>query len=389
MLTQASDLAKELRDTVNYYEILSDLSLAFLMDSCFDDAKVTALKCYEGDGRYATNLAHFDAANAYAELNLADSARYYLNRVNIDDCNQFDSMMYARTLSRVFKAEGNVKGALEQENLSNEITQKIIEASERNQLFETENQEDIRIMRDKNTIISNVQWKAMLVSIVLFVSLLLLIILGYYVYRFRRYKQLVNELKQNQQITKSLIEEYKAISITDKQGMVIAEENNAEEDNAEEDNTKIDNNEKIRTLNHYLNLYYETINDLLQKSNKIPKEAFVSEFKKTIVYAAKDNYYWDVTRMLADEKSGGLVTYLCDNNENLIEAEIRIICLTCQGYKNSTISTITGYSLNSIKSIKTRIKNKIGIPYTLDAYIKQELLKEKHKVDIEKECNSL
>ena len=185
-----------------------------------------------------------------------------------------------------------------------------------------------------------------------------------------------------------MIEEFKYNSTSDNQGMDTTEVDDAEEDKTEE-SIKKDNNEKIRTLNHYLNLYYKTINDLLQKSNKIPREAFVSEFKNTIVNAAKENYYWDVTRMLADEKSGGLVTYLCDNNENLIEAEIRIICLICQGYKNNTISAITGYSVNSIKSIKTRIKNKIGITYTLDAYIKQELLKEKHKVDIEKECNSL
>lgn len=380
LLSQSSYLAEELKDTVSYYEVLSDLSLAYLLDSCFEEAKVTALKCYEMDGRYATNLVHFDAANAYAELNIADSARYYLNRVNIDNCNQYDSMMYARTLSRVFKAEGDVDGALEQENLCNDITQRIIEASKRNDIYETESSEDVRIIREKNVILSNVKWKALFVSLI---SLLLLIILGYYVYRFKHYKQLVNELKYHLLTTKSLIEEFKYSSTIDNQGMETTEVDDTEE-NTTEENTKKYNNEKIRTLNHYLSLYYETINDLLQKSNEIPREAFVNEFKKVIVDAAKDNYYWDVTRMLADEKSGGLVTYLCDKNEDLIESEIRIICLMCQGYKNNTIAIITGYSLNSIKSIKTRIKNKIGIPYTLDAFIKQELLKEKHKEDIKK-----
>ena len=265
LLTQASNLAKELNDTVSYYVVLSDLSLAFLLDSCFEEAKATALKCYEMDGKYATNLVHCDAANAYAELNMADSAKYYINKVKIDNCSQHDSMMYAYTLSRVFKAEGNINDALKQQNLSDEITQKILEESERNIIHETEKLEDSRILRDKNSTLSSVEWKATLVSLL---ALFLLIILGYYVWRFKRYRQLVDELKQEQQITKSLIDDLKAVSATD----------NQVKETTAEDRSKNENNERIGTLNHYLNLYYETINDLLQKSNKMSREAFVSEF---------------------------------------------------------------------------------------------------------------
>ena len=222
----------------------------------------------------------------------------------------------------------------------------------------------------KDTSISSIKWRAMVVS---FISFFLFIIFCYYFYKNIKYKQFVDDLKQNQLLAQSLINELKNKA------------NNGDVKSEEGIDVKVDNpgydvgNERMQALSNYLYHYYDTINDLLHKCNKVPREEFVKEFKKTIISASKDNYYWDVTCLLANEKSGNLVTRLCDEHEDLIEAEIRIICLMCQGYKNNTISLITGYGVNSIKSIKTRIKNKIGISIPLDAFVREEVLKEKHK----------
>ena len=349
MLTQASNLAKELNDTVSYYIVLSDLSLAFLLDSCFEEAKATALKCYEMDGKYATNLVHCDAANAYAELNMADSARYYINKVKIDNCSQHDSMMYAYTLSRVFKAEGNINDALKQKNLSDEITQKILEESERNIIHETEKLEDSRILRDKNSTLSSVEWKATLVSLL---ALFLLIILGYYVWRFKRYRQLVDELKQEQQITDSLIAEYKEKTSTDGE-----------------------NKELHSTIVSYLEQHFNSLKSLIEKSNSMKHSDFVKLLKERSSQLGANNEMSKLLIMLADDKYNNLISKFSELYPSLNENELKIISLISLGYHNEEIAFCTGMEVPSVRTKKTRIKIKMKLPMSLDAFVTQEKLK--------------
>ena len=349
LLTQASNLAKELNDTVSYYIVLSDLSLAFLLDSCFEEAKATALKCYEMDGKYATNLVHCDAANAYAELNMADSARYYINKVKIDNCSQYDSMMYAYTLSRVFKAEGNINDALKQKNLSDEITQKILEESKRNIIHETEKLEDSRILRDKNSTLSSVEWKATLVSLL---ALFLLIILGYYVWRFKRYRQLVDELKQEQQITDSLIVEYKEKTSTDGE-----------------------NKELHSTIVSYLEQHFNSLKSLIEKSNSMKHSDFVKLLKERSSQLGANNEMSKLLIMLADDKYNNLISKFSELYPSLNENELKIISLISLGYHNEEIAFCTGMEVPSVRTKKTRIKIKMKLPMSLDAFVTQEKLK--------------
>ncbi len=349
LLTQASNLAKELNDTVSYYIVLSDLSLAFLLDSCFEEAKATALKCYEMDGKYATNLVHCDASNAYAELNMADSARYYINKVKIDNCSQHDSMMYAYTLSRVFKAEGNINDALKQKNLSDEITQKILEESKRNIIHETEKLEDSRILRDKNSTLSSVEWKATLVSLL---ALFLLIILGYYVWRFKRYRQLVDELKQEQQITDSLIAEYKEKTSTDGE-----------------------NKELHSTIVSYLEQHFNSLKSLIEKSNSMKHSDFVKLLKERSSQLGANNEMSKLLIMLADDKYNNLISKFSELYPSLNENELKIISLISLGYHNEEIAFCTGMEVPSVRTKKTRIKIKMKLPMSLDAFVTQEKLK--------------
>ena len=349
LLTQASNLAKELNDTVSYYVVLSDLSLAFLLDSCFEEAKATALKCYEMDGKYATNLVHCDVANAYAELNMADSARYYINKVKIDNCSQYDSMMYAYTLSRVFKAEGNINDALKQQNLSDEMTQKILEESKRNIIHETEKLEDSRILRDKNSTLSSVEWKATLVSLL---ALFLLIILGYYVWRFKRYRQLVDELKQEQQITDSLIAEYKEKTSTDGE-----------------------NKELHSAIVSYLEQHFNSLKSLIEKSNSMKHSDFVKLLKERSSQLGANNEMSKLLIMLADDKYNNLISKFSELYPSLNENELKIISLISLGYHNEEIAFCTGMEVPSVRTKKTRIKIKMKLPMSLDAFVTQEKLK--------------
>ena len=357
LLKESVNIAQAINDTVSYYRCLNDLSMALFIDSCFNEAKNVVMKCYESEGKYATNAVHFNAANAYAMLHRPDSARLLLNMIDTTEISDYDKMMLSYAECRILDAEGSHTKALIKEKEGNSINEKISNESKRNSIFEIENLEDARFKQEKVNYISNMKWKIMFWTIL---SVILMIIVGGYIYRNMKYKRFVKDLKHNQMLMQKLIEDYnekqQLSSVIEKEQLCVKEEKS-----------------DLGLLN-FLNNYFITINNLLLKSDEMQRAEFVREIKTTLNDAGKDNHYWEMTRFLADERSGNLVTRLLLEHKDVIDAETNIICLTCLGYKNESISAITGYGKNSIKSIKTRIKNKIGLSIPLDAFIKEQIL---------------
>ncbi len=78
--------------------------------------------------------------------------------------------------------------------------------------------------------------------------------------------------------------------------------------------------------------------------------------------------------MLADEKYNNLIYNLSEQYPVLNDNELKIISLISLGFKNDGIAFCTGMTKESVKTKKTRIKNKMKLPMSLDAFIMQEKL---------------
>ncbi len=364
LLKNAADIALEINDSNSYYLISSDLSLALFVDSCYKEAKETALKCYD-DEKYVNNSMHFNAANAFAMLNKPDSARFFLNKVDTTINNDYDRMMYAFALSRIYRAEGNEILFLKQSKIGNEISNRIERESSSNQIFETEGNVDFSLKNKNKSSLSALRKTVLIVSTVAF--LLLLILLGQFLFMRYRHKSIIEEMKRNKELTLELINEYEVRLSANKE-----QENNNNERNL----NNVSDYEKDVIVS-YLKEHFLSISRLIESSYTLSHKDFFKEFEHASRHVAQDKYYWKTIRLLADEKSNMLITELENNYPTLTDSEKNVICLVCLGYNNRSIAACTGTSNDSVKSKKTKIKNKIHSSSQLDAFIKQETAKRK------------
>ena len=79
-------------------------------------------------------------------------------------------------------------------------------------------------------------------------------------------------------------------------------------------------------------------------------------------------------KMLADDKFNNLISYFSQKYPVLNENELRIISLISLGYDNDGIAFCTGMTRESVRTKKTRIKNKMELDMALDAFVTQEKL---------------
>ena len=357
-LTQAQIMAIEMRDTASSYSYLNELSMAYFLDSLFLDAKNASVKCVNGTN--PSNAMLFNAANAYAALGMPDSAKILLARVDTVAMSDYDRMMMAFANGYIHNAQGHEKEALFYQNLGTRISDAIKAKSQRNLIFEKEAQMDSELKYKKDKHFSEQKTFFFLIIAVLIVFLITLITNLFC--KDQKFKNLVKELNNNQFYVKELIKDtniaYDKLNQEKQKNSLLQHNYKSQQDNVD-----------------FLNQYFNSFNALLNKSYDVKRADFIKELENIIAQASANDHYWDIIFDVADKKSAGFISSLTkDSNCQLNQNEIRILSLVCLGYNNDAISISTGYTKNSIKTIKTRIRNKIKASENLEAFIKQEIL---------------
>ncbi len=358
-LSKAKDMAHELCDTFDYYTILNNLSMAFFMDSSFVKAKETAVECINKSE--ITNAMLFNAANAYAALNMPDSASFFLSKVNRINISDYDRMMIAFSQAYISKARGNINEALKQENYATAISDTIKAKSKRNDIFETEEIMNTKLSQgnklDRGKI-TNMKTFGVL-GLMIFITIVGILIYNV-IKKHQRHKILITEIRENQELIENLLKENQRNINTLK-------------------STK-EQNESLKqqyinqaSITDYLNDYFNSFNYLLQKSHVLSRSKFVEEFQNTVALVSQDDRFWDIIRIVADKKSNNLITRIENKCPSLVRNEIKVLCLVCLGYKNDAIAASLKLEKSTVKSLKTKIKNKIGASINLEAYMKLEM----------------
>ena len=333
-LNKAKRIAVEIKDMPSYYNYQNELSMAYFLDSLFLEAKDAAMECV--NNTTPSNAILFNAANAYAALNKPDSASYYLAMVDTVAMSDYDRMMTAFARGYIYKALGNEKDALFYNNLGTSISDTIKEKSSRNLIYEAENiiNDELQSKRDKNISKQNLIF-ASLLAIVIILSIIFIINT---VLKNHKFRKLVKELNTNQFYVRELVKETQiAYEQLDKERQ--------ESNQLKQQQRALSGN--LDFLNHYFNSFN----------------------------SSADDKYWTIIIDVADKKTAGFISELNNGTDILSQNEIKILSLVCLGYNNDAISTSTGYNRDSIKTIKTRIKNKINASENLDAFTKQVILK--------------
>ena len=359
-LNEAKNIAIEIKDTASYYHQLNELSMAYFLDSLYFEAKDAALECVKSTR--PSNAMLFNAVNAYAALGKPDSARHYLAMIDSVAISDYDRMMVAFAKGYIHNAEGNEKLALYYQNLGTAISDSIKANSDRNIIYETENElnDNLKSIKHQNNLKFNLIF-TLLFTISIIAAIITFITI---VRKNRRFRNLINDLHSNQLYVSELVEETN----------LAHDQLNKEK----QDNNLLRQQNRIQAKNmEFLNHYFSIFNSLLNKCHKIKRTDFIKELEGIIREVSADDNYWDIIIDVADKKTAGYISELKNADGLLNKNEIRILSLVCLGYNNDAISTSTDYTKDSIKTIKTRIRNKIGADINLDAFIKQEILKRK------------
>ena len=357
-LNEAKRIAVEIKDMPSYYNYQNELSMAYFLDSLFLEAKDAAMECV--NNTTPSNAILFNAANAYAALNKPDSASYYLAMVDTVAMSDYDRMMTAFARGYIYKALGNEKDALFYNNLGTSISDTIKAKSSRNLIYEAENKinDELQSKRDKNISKQNLIF-ASLLAIVIILSIIFIINT---VLKNHKFRKLVKELNTNQFYVRELVKETQ-----------IAYE---QLDKERQESNQLKQQQRALSGNlDFLNHYFNSFNSLLNKCYNVKRGDFVKELELIIKQASADDKYWTIIIDVADKKTAGFISELNNRTDILSQNEIKILSLVCLGYNNDAISTSTGYNRDSIKTIKTRIKNKINASENLDAFTKQVILK--------------
>ena len=357
-LNEAKRIAVEIKDMPSYYNYQNELSMAYFLDSLFLEAKDAAMECV--NNTTPSNAILFNAANAYAALNKPDSASYYLAMVDTVAMSDYDRMMTAFARGYIYKALGNEKDALFYNNLGTSISDTIKAKSSRNLIYEAENKinDELQSKKDKNISKQNLIFASLLaIVIILFIIFIINTVL-----KNHKFRKLVKELNTNQFYVRELVKETQ-----------IAYE---QLDKERQESNQLKQQQRALSGNlDFLNHYFNSFNSLLNKCYNVKRGDFVKELELIIKQASADDKYWTIIIDVADKKTAGFISELNNGTDILSQNEIKILSLVCLGYNNDAISTSTGYNRDSIKTIKTRIKNKINASENLDAFTKQVILK--------------
>ncbi|MBR5118395.1 MAG: hypothetical protein IK100_07100 [Muribaculaceae bacterium] len=347
-LSDAKYMAKRINDTISYYSYLNELSLALFMDSCFVEAKAAVMECINNCA--INNAMCFNAANAYSLLSMPDSARYYINKIDRFNMTAHDSMMCAFALGRIYAAEGNTVEALKQESLGNKISEDIAISSSRDKIFKAEDDQNIQNIDAKAGIMS--RQKVIILWGTIIAGLLLLTFLSYEFVAVRKRNNLIKELNHNKEIIDTLLAEYKEKTAVDDE-----------------------NKELHSAIMAYLEQHFNSLKSLIEKSNSMKHSDFVKLLNERSSQLGANDDMSKLLIMLADDKYNNLIHNFSEQYPILNENDLKIISLISLGYDNEGIAFCTGMAKESVRTKKTRIKHKMELPMSLDAYVKQEMLK--------------
>ena len=346
-LSDAKDMAKRIDDKNSYYLYLNELSLTFFMDSSFVEAKTAVMECI--NNCEINNAMCFNAANAYSSLFMPDSAWYYFNRIDKDNMSAHDSMMYAFALSRIYDAENKKDESIKQERIGNRISDDIAASSIRDSIFMAEDTQNNKNIDAK----AGVMYKQKLIIIwVSIIAVLLLIsFLSYEFISIQKKKSLIRELNHYKEITDSLLSEYK-------------------------ENTPINDEDKELhgALISYLEEHFDLLKTLVEQSGNLKHSDFVKLLNEKSLQLGKNKDLGKLLKMLADYKFNNLIQYIYELYPELNETDLKVVSLISLGYDNNGIAFCMGMTNKSVRTKKTRLKHKMKLPMSLDAFITQERL---------------
>ena len=355
-LNKAKNIAKEIGDSVEYYQATNAISKSYLQDKNYKDALKYALACVEGKREEDVDyLCFYNIARAYSGLGNTDSAWYYISKTSETEEKQLLLNRYL-TLKEYYNAINDNENFKKYNTLFTELADSLESNDNIRQLVNAENlsNQDFKNKKNKEILAIESKWEYLLILVFLIACIIFAIL------RFR------NNLKitkmQETFSTQSLVANKRINEILEELDKNSKALNNKEHDLKETHN-------QYAAMRGLLVAHINVMKTLTIASSNEPKAIFEKTFKETVSSYRKDaNLYANIKKYI-DTHYGDLIEELFSANTKLNDEEKKIIELVSIGFSYIDVAVLFDRNPNAMSTRFSRISRKIGSTEPLAKHI--------------------
>ena len=338
---KAQALAIELKDSSQLYQSITGKALLYLVDSSYVDAKDCMLQALSLSNGKMENSHYFILSEAYSKLGLVDSSEYYFNKVDLNSCNSYDSVMFYRARKELAIAKGDFASATKYENNYLNLTDSLEHNKEKYELSKFESDFDNERIASKAKKVTSLN-KIIYYLIALFLVFALVTAALFIVIS-----------RKNRKDKQQMIDELKEESFGNYEEL---RRNLADFDN----HFSKTMTEKLTSLEEIMTGAYNPNQD--SKSKEVEH--------KISPIADDDTKFWEGLYAYINIKHNGAMDKIANDYPQLSASDLNFIKLMCCGFSDAAIAVCRNYrNVASVRSRRRKIRDKMGIKGNLTDYV--------------------
>ena len=338
---KAQALAIELKDSSQLYQSITGKALLYLVDSSYVDAKDCMLQALSLSNGKMENSHYFILSEAYSKLGLVDSSEYYFNKVDLNSCNSYDSVMFYRARKELAIAKGDFASATKYENNYLNLTDSLEHNKEKYELSKFESDFDNERIASKAKKVTSLN-KIIYYLIALFLVFALVTAALFIVIS-----------RKNRKDKQQMIDELKEESFGNYEEL---RSNLADFDN----HFSKTMNERLKSLEEIMTGAYNPNQD--SKSKEVEH--------KISPIADDDTKFWEGLYSYINIKHNGAMDKIANDYPQLSASDLNFIKLMCCGFSDAAIAVCRNYrNVASVRSRRRKIRDKMGIKGNLTDYV--------------------
>lgn len=360
ILIMADSIAETSEDKDVKASIENTLGNIYVMQNNYDKAQKCFYKALEGRNKMPNYIALIDL---YITSDSLKQAKELLQRVpqdNPDYTYSIKNLYY-----QIYKSEGNYKEALTNLEEYTEIVDSLIYADSQSKILDIETKYN-NLKIEKEVIDLKNKEQSYIIVLIICISALLFMIMGYLLFRKR-----ANEKIQNQQAELSNIKTdlYNLKLELEKKRIIL---NNLKEKDENYDRLQED---IVRLSANYRKLQNKLLVDspLYKELTKLGNQNIPGNDESLITEEQWKAITNEITTIYPE-----LYNYIYSLGPNLPEEDFQYCCLYLFGFDTNTEAILLNIAPNSVSKKRSRLKQKLNITFPADSSLYEYLIKNMH-----------
>lgn len=352
-LNSSLKIAEEVKDSMSIFDNLTLLGKAYeYYGLCYEAKELFLYVIKNSSPNLPKKASYFSISAIYARMGQVDSAKYYLNQIK-SFARPSDSMRYYMSCEEIAKATNDYRAAYGYSKLSNRISDSIILAGRKNELYSIEKQFDRqRAEVETEKLKAEVKVRTYLIAISV---LILFIFAGIVVIVMRR--------KRAMSINKMRLIEQLQTEIANQEGTLKRAMNRQIETIASLEKSLSERNEielALREIVEDRMLLMRKLMNIKHEFGTIPS-AFITHFDKLVSLNKKSQPEIDSVIKIANQLNNNVISRIQESNPTLKPQDILFLSLVSLQFTTTEITAFVGSpNVTATYSMRYRLSKKLN-----------------------------